>query len=304
MQFHTHLKYDDFYPDAHLMRKAIDDHFTEASAGSLPFSQRGIWNYWFIPTLYTYLRCEPWILFPAQYDSFMNHLQAFVARQFGLVIPTKPYLSMYVNGCGQNIHNDAHNGRLAYVFSLTKWKERRFSGGETFIYKVGDAMYEKIFIPTGGWGFYEFVEPEFNRLALFDDRFPHAVNPIQGTMDPHDARFVLHGHMEDPDGIAYGEGALKGVNVSAQWRQIKEPVTAIFKSHGCHGFLSFALDVEASGAFKNVEIRCMQLLPLDMRSKNPTLCVDDAKALLSKITWPAAQGPSKLVFSVGSGPFR
>ena len=42
------------------------------------------------------------------------------------------------------------------------------------------------------------VEPRFNRLTVFDGRYPHGVRPVEGTRDPLKARLVLHGWFTDP----------------------------------------------------------------------------------------------------------
>lgn len=305
MEFKTHWRYDDFYPDAHVMRKVIDDHFTESVAGKVPFNQRAIWNYWFIPTLYMYFRAQPWVLMPEPvFEGFMSHLRAFAARQFGLVIPTKPFISMYVNGCGQNIHNDFKNGRLAYVFSLTKWAERKFLGGETFIYHVGDKSKERFLQSTGGWGWYDFVEPVFNRLALFDDRMPHAVNFIQGTMDPLDARFALHGHMEEPLTVGYVEGGLSGADLSAHYDPLRNAISSMFQSLSLDGFISAALTVEPSGATSKVDIRCMQLVDTSKESQNIAVATERAKEMLAGAKWPSAASASILVVAIGAAALK
>lgn len=305
MEFATNWRFDEFYPEALQMRRLIDEHFTESSARHLPFSKRGIWNYWFIPTLYTYFRAEPWLLFgPEMFDAFMAYLGAFAARQFGLIIPTKPFISMYVNGCGQNIHNDFGNGRLAYVFSLTNWAERRFLGGETFVYKTADRAAENVFRSTGGWGWYDFIDPLFNRLALFDDRLPHAVNFVQGTMDPLDARFALHGHMEEPDFIAHIEGGLQGADLRREYAQMKESVGNLFRFYGLDGFVSLELQVDGSGRFTDITLRAMQLLAKTKAAREPAQAVADAREIIARIGWPQAQGPSKLVFALASSPLR
>jgi hypothetical protein len=305
MEFRTHWKFEEFYPDAFLMRRKIEEHFTESIAGGQPFGKRAIWNYWFIPTLYMYLRAEPWVLFPPElFEAFMSHLRAFAARQFGMIITTSPFVSMYVNGCGQNIHNDFGNGRLAYVFSLTKWEQRHFSGGETFVYKTGHEANEKVFQSTGGWGWYDFIEPAFNRLALFDDRLPHAVNPVQGTMDPLDARFVMHGHMEEPGTVPYCTGGLEGTDMQEAFGRAKTAISTMLRAHLLDGFLTLKLSVEPSGASRQAEITCMQLLPSAKEAQSTDTAENDAKEILSRIAWPASAAPSELVFAISSGPLR
>lgn len=39
----------------------------------------------------------------------------------------------------------------------------------------------------------KYVEAKFDRLTVFDPRFPHGVRQVHGTRDPLKARVVLHG---------------------------------------------------------------------------------------------------------------
>ena len=39
---------------------------------------------------------------------------------------------------------------------------------------------------------------------LFDDRVPHAVQRVEGPMDPVEGRFVLHGHLSEAGVVAQG----------------------------------------------------------------------------------------------------
>lgn len=49
-------------------------------------------------------------------------------------------------------------------------------------FQPGVGLEEKHFIDT--------VEPHFNRLTVFDPRFPHGVRPVAGTRDPRKGRLV------------------------------------------------------------------------------------------------------------------
>lgn len=42
------------------------------------------------------------------------------------------------------------------------------------------------------------VPPLFNRLTVFDPRYPHGVRAVEGTRDPMKARLVLHGWFTEP----------------------------------------------------------------------------------------------------------
>jgi len=198
---------DDFLPRdlAIAMRGDIDAHFAEPGAHRPDTHQ--VWNYWFVPELYTYLRTAPEkVIRRDRVDNFVGSLQTWARLTLGMGNVTWPYLSLYVNGCRQGLHNDATNGRFAFVYSLTR-DRRSTIGGETLIFREGDPLRGKLSEAAAGRGFYDAIEPKFNRLIVFDDRLPHAVERVEGSMDPAEGRFVLHGHLTETGTIS---GALPG----------------------------------------------------------------------------------------------
>jgi hypothetical protein len=192
------------------MRRDIDAHFAEPGAHRAEIHQ--VWNYWHVPELYTYLRTAPEkVIGRDRVDNFVAALQAWSTATLGMGNVTWPYLSLYVSGCRQALHNDAANGRFAFVYSLTR-DRRRTIGGETFVFREGEAFRTRLAESSAGRGFYEVVEPKFNRLVIFDDRLPHAVERVEGSMDPLEGRFVLHGHLSESGTII---GALSVALVEA-----------------------------------------------------------------------------------------
>jgi hypothetical protein len=195
---------DNFLPRefAAAMRADIDAHF----AG--PYKHRPdthqVWNYWFVPQTYTYLRTQPEkIIQRASLDRFMSLLHAWSSETLGLARLSWPYLSLYINGCRQGLHNDARNGRFGFVYSLTR-DERRSTGGETIVMRRGDPFLRNLRKASAGTALYELVEPRFNRLVAFDDRMIHGVQLVEGSMDPVEGRFVLHGHLEESGPLVTG----------------------------------------------------------------------------------------------------
>jgi hypothetical protein len=177
------------------MRQDIDAHFADPAAHRPDVHQ--IWNYWFVPELYTYLRTGPEkIIRRDRVDAFVAVLQAWASAALGMGGVTWPYLSLYVSGCRQGLHNDAANGRFAFVYSLTR-DQRRTIGGGTLVFHEGDPFRGKLADGSSGRGFYDVIEPKFNRLIVFDDRLPYAVKRVEGSMDPVEGRFVLHGHLRE-----------------------------------------------------------------------------------------------------------
>lgn len=195
---------DNFLPRefAEAMRADIDAHF------SAPFNHRPdthqVWNFWFVPQVYTYLRTQPEkVIQRASVERFMGLLRAWSIETLGLGRLSWPYLSFYMSGCRQGLHNDAKNGRFGFVYSLTR-DARRSTGGETLVMRSGDPFLRNLRRASAGTALYELVEPRFNRLVVFDDRMVHGVQLVEGAMNPIDGRFVLHGHIEESGPIVRG----------------------------------------------------------------------------------------------------
>ena len=199
-----YLVIDEFLPRdmALAMRADIDAHFAEP--GQHRAESHQVWNYWFVPELYAYLRTAPEKVIRRELvQMFADALKGWSIERLGMAQVTWPYLSLYVPGCRQGLHNDTINGRFGFVYSLTL-DERKTSGGETIILHEGDPFRSKLTTPAAGRGLYDAVAPRFNRLIVFDDRLPHAVERIEGVMDPREGRFVLHGHLGESGWIVAG----------------------------------------------------------------------------------------------------
>ncbi|HTB68223.1 MAG TPA: 2OG-Fe(II) oxygenase [Steroidobacteraceae bacterium] len=211
---------DNFLPRefAAAMRADIDSHF------ATPYKHRPdthqVWNFWYVPQTYTYLRTQPErVIQRASVEHFMGALRAWSSETLGLARLSWPYLSFYINGCRQGLHNDAQNGRFAFVYSLTR-DERRSTGGETIVLRRGDPFLRNLRKATAGTALYELIEPRFNRLVVFDDRMVHGVQLVEGSMDPVEGRFVLHGHIEESAPIVTGplppEQVLQGLRCALE----------------------------------------------------------------------------------------
>jgi hypothetical protein len=98
--------------------------------------------------------------------------------------------------------------------------------------------------PAATIGLYDLVEPRLNRLTLFDDRVPHAVQRVDGSMDPLEGRFVLHGHISERGVIAQGglrPDAIQEVVVGAL-RDLRDMV-----DDGVKGPIVFSAEIEPGG---------------------------------------------------------
>ncbi|MFI4935757.1 MAG: 2OG-Fe(II) oxygenase [Caulobacterales bacterium] len=292
------LVIDDFLPVelAEAMRLDIDNHFSNPAAHAAETHQ--VWNYWYVPPVYTYFRTQPEkVIEKASVDAFMDRLRFFTTETLGLARVNWPYLSLYVDGCKQGLHNDAHNGRFGYVYSLTR-NERRTSGGETIVHHEGDPFRNGLVKPLVARGFYDAIAPRFNRLVIFDDRMPHAVERIEGSMDPKEGRFVMHGHIREGGPAAGGalpfdEVAPKAVQaVHAFVRESSIPLTTY------HGPVTLRLDIRPDGSVQRCQVLLDRVFHADPADARWPELLKTLVERLEALTFPPAAGETHLLLPV------
>jgi len=240
---------DDFLPQHQgiSMRADIDAHFSNPSEHAPSTHQ--IWNYWHVPGSYTYLRTTPEkVIATPKIEGFVAALRNWAGLNLGLAGVSWPYLSLYVPGCVQGLHNDSTNGRLGYVYSLTR-NDRRTIGGETVLVHERDLFLSSLDRPAAGTDLFDLVSPEFNRLTLFDDRIPHAVQRLEGPMDPLEGRFVLHGHISEAGVVAQG-----GLPAESIRQQLASIVDELRSGEGTdvNGPLVMQLEIDSGGQVQSV----------------------------------------------------
>lgn len=286
-----YLILDDFLPheDALAMRRQIDDHFAEPHKHTADRHQ--VWNYWHVPGLYTYLRTLPEKLIEqALVDRFLRGLTIWSEYMLGLGHVTRPYLSLYVDGCEQKLHNDSVNGRFGFVYSLTN-DERKTIGGETIVLKEGDLFRNNMGTASAGTGLLDLIEPKFNRLTLFDDRMPHGVQRVEGSMNPVEGRFVLHGHISESGPMA--EGPLEAVAVArAVYDAIGPLLSEVQRMHVLHhGPLVLRLTIDSDGSVSNIDRLVDRLARADGNSAG--VVVGRVIQLIRAMRFPEAPAPTE-----------
>jgi hypothetical protein len=198
---------DQFYPKASELRQHFHSQFADPKETR---SERFIWDYWHVPDQYTLMRTPAYHYFPEKmYMEFHKSLVLWGRRTLGCWDVSPPWLSYYIEGCKQDLHSDVPHGPWAYVFSLTPWKNRKFSGGETLLLKPEVLSYWRNFSSSQDRELPSFVDripALMNRLTVFDPRYPHGVTEVRGTRDPLEARLVIHGWFMEPK--TYIEGPL------------------------------------------------------------------------------------------------
>ena len=275
------------------MRRDIERHFAEPRAHRADSHQ--VWNYWFIPELYTYLRTEPRKIIAAErLEAFQDALRDWSVGMLGMADISPQYLSLYVGGCRQAWHNDALNGRFGFVYSLTR-DDRRTHGGETLIWREIDAYRANLTQAAAGRDFHEAIAPRFNRLLIFDDRLPHAVAPIEGSMDPVEGRFVIHGHLSEGGTVV--EGPLPE-------DRIAEPLVAMLRRFGeelsaetalYHGPLAVRLRISTEGKVTGCEVIVDRVLHPDPGHVEWQALRAKLIDRFRRLRFPAADGETLLI---------
>jgi len=213
-----------------------------------------VWDYWHVPGQYTHLRTPAWTYFPRTvYAAFHRRLVAWGRATLGCHDISPPWLSCYVDGCGQQLHGDLPHGPFAFVLSLTR--ARTFTGGETLLvrdevldfwddFRSVRAVEEPDLVRA--------IEPRFNRLVVFDPRIPHGVREVRGTRDPRAGRLVLHGWFVQPR--PFVQGPLRAATLASRVDDLLGKLPALLGDLPLAGLVSLAFDVTRTGAVARARV--------------------------------------------------
>ncbi len=260
-------------------------------------SNRFVWDFWNVPGQYTHLRTPAWEYFPKKvYDKFHERLVLWGRRTLGCHDVSPPWLSAYVTGCEQEMHGDLPHGPWAFVYSLTNWDKRIFSGGETMILKDEVLDYWSDFTSERSIErdqVLDLIEPKFNRLIAFDPRVPHGVRRVDGTMDPAKGRLVIHGWFVQPR--PFIEGPLPIVALTEPFDQ----VTAVVAPHleaglTITGLLSLRFTVSKLGAVSTVKLLSDTTRTNALSEKTRKKLIRDLEGTVRTLKFPKARAESHI----------
>jgi hypothetical protein len=245
---------DGFAREARALRAHFEQRFADPRKAT---ADRFVWDLWNVPGQYTALRTPAWQFFPPKlYDAFHQRLVWWGRRTLGCHDVAPPWLSCYVNGCEQRLHGDLPHGQFAFVFSLTKWAQRTFRGGETLVARDGLLEFWRGFTSLRSLeepDLLEAIEPRFNRLVVFDPRLPHAVRRVDGSMEMTEGRLVIHSWFVQPR--PFIEGALKTSELARAIDSVSEVVSAALEGGlALAGLASFGFGVTAAGQVRAVKL--------------------------------------------------
>lgn len=247
-----------FYPKARSLRQQYDRVFADPKNAD---RRRFCWDYWHVPDQYNFLRTPAWEFFDAKtYRDLHLSLIRYGQQELGCHSITPPWLSLYVEGASQGLHADVPHGPWAFVYSLTHWKNRPFTGGDTLILRPQTLDYWTNFRSRSGQesnrhNLTSNIPAHFNQLLVFDPRLPHGVNEVRGVKDPLAGRLVIHGWFTEPAPFVTG-GLERSPGKSAT--AIQQAWDVIEKSHApmadLMGVVVLKIFVDAPGRVSNVRV--------------------------------------------------
>ncbi len=244
---------DRFAPEARALRKSFDEKFADPRSTR---ADRFVWDWWHVPGQYTALRTPAWTYFPRRiYESFHRRLVAWGRETLGCHDISPPWLSLYVDGCRQELHGDLPHGPFAFVYSLTNWRGRGFAGGETLLLRDEVLDFWHDFRSVRAVEEHELVravEPRFDRLTVFDPRIPHGVRAVSGTRDPREGRLVIHGWFVQPR--PFVRGPLPAKVLTTRIAELGAQLGGWIGDLPVAGVLALAFEVDRRGAVHHVRV--------------------------------------------------
>ncbi|CAN0009600.1 unnamed protein product, partial [Ascophyllum nodosum] len=238
------------------LRGVFIDRFSDPRHGK---PERFVWDWWHVPDQYTLMRTPAEEYFgPDGFAELLEALTKFGQEKLGCCAIPPPWLSVYVDNCEQRFHTDSWHGPWAFVLSLTDWDNRGFTGGETMILKPHVLDYWRTFQPGIGLEerhFIDTVEPRFNRLTVFDPRFPHGVRTVEGTRDPLKGRLVIHCWFTDPQPFFTG-----GLSAEQATEALNDALSKVYPALEGVGRVTGVLTVRLHVSAKTGEILKIEAL--------------------------------------------
>jgi hypothetical protein len=246
---------DQFYPKAKELRRHFEKCFQDPKKTA---AERFVWDYWHVPDQYTLLRTPAYHFFPKKmYENLHRFLVMWGRKNLGCHDISPPWLSCYVDGCEQKLHGDLPHGPWAFVYSLTPWSTRQFTGGETLLLKEDILSYWNPFKHQSSGlehpQIFKEVPANFNRLTVFDPRIPHGVKRVEGVRDVCAGRLVVHGWFVEPKPVI--EGPLSFTSLGDALNDLQNLLSTHFTSQvEINGLLSLRFGVSKAGKVSKVQI--------------------------------------------------
>jgi hypothetical protein len=288
---------DSFYGDYQKLRSHYVSRFENPLKAH---SGRFCWDYWNVPEQYRLLRTPAQDFFgDALFQPFLNQLLNWGRNELGCQMISHPWLSAYVNDCYQEIHSDVPHGPWSFVYSLTPWKNRKFSGGETFVTKPKLLNYFQALDSSHSDETSQLIQKipsKENRLVVFDPRYPHGVTRVNGVEDLLDARLVIHGWFTEPRPMI--EGSLSTRQAIPGMDQIAAQLMDAFSSAGLSGIFCSKFEIARDGSIANTRVLTAHLIHPQSGQVVPSAWLKKVLSACSEIHFPKSSGKTIITLPI------
>jgi hypothetical protein len=288
----------DFFDGAPEMRAVFEARFAEPRRVR---PDRFVWDFWHVAEQYTYIRTSAQDFFPRSlFTRLVVRLERWGRDHLGCPRIRTSWLSYYVDGCRQELHADVPHGPWAYIFSLTDWDHRGFSGGETLLLEPWCLEYWRHHGPAESpelSSLVRLIPPHFNQLTVLDPRIPHGVRQVEGTRDPVRSRVVIHGWFEEPTLTLSPslQGAGCAAAGSAALAALKERVRDL---DGVAGLISSRVRVDTTGAVVDLVVLSDTLVSRSGDAAAPEAARRIVRAHLGDLRFPPLGAPGWAIVPV------
>ena len=289
-----------FYPKARELRTHFEQTFgNPMDAKSLRFC----WDYWSVPNQYRLLRTPAESFFePKSFQKFLAHLLTWGRENLGCQMISQPWLSAYIDGSFQNLHSDVPHGPYSFVYSLTPWETRTFTGGETLVANPLLLRYFAELNPETSHEEKDFltkIAPQFNQLTVFDPRYPHGVQRVDGVQDLLAARLVIHGWFTEPRPML--EGALTPAKAQKSLDEVAHHLLGHFEELPYSGLFSLRFTVDEKGSIQDAIVLASHLIDRSGNEMTKTL-IRKVLAELPEFQFPRARGKTVVTLPLMISP--
>lgn len=266
-------------------------------------AERFVWDYWHVPGQYSYFRTHARRFFqPDLYRRFTATIRQWGGVHLGCDRISEPWLSYYIDGCRQELHTDVPQGPWAFVFSLTRWEERRFVGGETLLVGAGVLDYWNDFDAKRSLEAGELLTrlpARFNQLTVFDARVPHGVARIEGTHDPTESRVILHGWFLAPSLSV--RGALHPSETEPTIARIRENWHRLLAhASGITGTATWRLRVGPAGSVAVAQLVASTLVTTSCHASSPDAVLEELQCWLQAAEFPHSSGDTDITLPLST----
>jgi Family of unknown function (DUF6065) len=179
---------NEFFAQAPEMRGALDSKFHAAD-----FAQ--IWNFRTSRAGFFFLDSEPFRLLPSDLvQAFVDRMRAWATDTLGTSSVTPPVLTALIDGCERWPAVEPNAGKYGYVFSLTNWSKKRFSGGEVIVAQSSSSDTKNRFF--AGAQMERLFGLELNQLLVFDAHVNRGTRLLRGARTPFEGSVSLEGYIQ------------------------------------------------------------------------------------------------------------